>query len=201
MCRTLNSDYFDFIEAVILNSPPCHFHFMRDKSVATLLSGIILLSLCALSCSHKGSPAAATGAKNNSVSVSSPSCIIYRTRSDYSVNVPVTLSDDKTRIVSYPDIKDIYYNGRLSVPTLLSEGFFLDNRGIGAGVAFLSYTYDEYSKLASTPPAAELMKKIIDKDPLVEMYDCGKRSQYSNPEEELNAMIRAGDFKRCTKIK
>lgn len=167
----------------------------------TLLSAIILLAASALSCSHKGSPAAATGTNNKAVSVSSPPCIIYRTRSDYSGNVPVILSGDKSRIVSYPDIKDIYYAGRLSVPTLLSDGFLLDNRGINAGVAFLSYTYDEYSKLSATPTATELMKKILDKSPLVEMYQCGQRSQYSNPVDELNAIIKAGDFKRCTKLK
>lgn len=113
----------------------------------------------------------------------------------------MTLSADKDKIVSYPDIRDIYYNGKLSEPTFLADSFLLDNRGIGPQVAFLSYTYEEYSKLQATPPATDLMKMLLNKDPLVEMYQCGLRSQYTDIEKELNTLITSGKLNTCKKLK
>jgi len=104
---------------------------MRKKSILKLFSCYFLTGLILISCTHQVSPSGfAAGSKRGTVGVSSPPCIIYRTRSDYSMYVPVTLSADKSKIVSYPDIKDIYFNGKLSVLTLLADGFLLDNRGI-----------------------------------------------------------------------
>ena len=133
--------------------------------------------------------------------VSSPPCIIYHTRADYSMHVPVMLSSDKSKIVSYPDIKDISINGKFTVPTLLDSAFLLDNRGIGLNVAFLDYTYEEYSNLGLTPSVTDLMKMLLDKDPLVDMYQCGMRSQYANIEDDLNALINSGKLYTCKKLK
>ena len=175
---------------------------MRNKSILRLLSGFLSAGLLFISCSHHvSSPGSAATSKKGTITVNSPPCIIYRTRSDYSRYVPVTLSADKSKIDSYPDIKDIYYNGKLSVPTPLANGFLLDNRGIGLQVAFLDYTYEEYSKLSSTPPATDLMSRLLDKDPLVEMYQCGRRSQYTNIEQELNVLITSGKLNTCKKLK
>jgi hypothetical protein len=175
---------------------------MRNKSILRLLSGFLSAGLLLMSCSHHvSSTTSAAGSKKGTIAVNSPPCIIYRTRSDYSMNVPVTLSADKSKIVSYPDIKDIYYNGKLSVPTLLANGFLLDNRGIGLQVAFLNYTYEEYSRLSSTPHATDLMSLLLDKDPLIEMYQCGRRSQYTDIEHELNVLITSGKLNTCKKLK
>ena len=154
------------------------------------------------SCSHHiHQTRKADDSKVKTVAVSSPPCIIYRTRSDYSMRVPVTLSPDKSKIVSYPDIKDIYYQGKFAVPTLLDSAFLLDNRGIGLQVAFLDYTYEEYSQLASTPPATDLMSLLMDKDPLVDMYQCGFRIQYTDIELELDNIINSGKLNTCKKLK
>jgi len=175
---------------------------MRKTTLLKLLSGYFLAAVILISCSHHISPSVpADTSKRGSAGVTSPPCIIYRTRSDYSMYVPVILSADKSKIVSYPDIKDIYYNGKLSLPSPLAGGFLLDNRGIGAEVAFLSYTYEEYGKLSSTPPATDLMSILLDKDPLVEMYQCGQRSQYTKIEEELNVLITLGKLNTCKKLK
>jgi hypothetical protein len=175
---------------------------MSTKSVPGLIGICFLAGLLFVSCSRHNTPAdSSPELKNKSVSVPSPPCIIYRTRLDYSRNVPVILSEDRTKIVSYPDIKDIYYNGRLSVPTVLANGFLLDNRGISKQVAFLQYTYEEYSKLPSTPRVADLMSRILDKDPLLEMYQCGQRSQYTDIEKELNDLITSGKLSTCKKLK
>jgi len=175
---------------------------MRKKSITRFLLCYLSASLLFISCTHNLAPTGvSTDSKIKPAGVSSPPCIIYRTRSDYSGYVPVALSADKSKIVSYPDIRDIFYNGKLSLPTLLAEGFLLDNRGIGPQVAFLSYTYEEYSKLPATPPATDLMNLLLDKDPLVEMYQCGQRSQYTDIEKELNILITSGKLTTCKKIK
>ena len=145
--------------------------------------------------SENGTPVeSTTGTKNpdeqNVSAVASPKVIVYKTKKDYSHNVPVILSDDKKTIVSYPHPKDVYYNGRLAYPTPLVDGYLLDNRGIGPNVAFLSYTYEEYCKLDKVPDINTLYKKIIDKDPITEMWLCGFRHNYgSDISVKLNDMI------------
>jgi hypothetical protein len=116
--------------------------------------------------------------------------IVYKTRKNYYDNVPVILTSDKKNIVSYPSIYDVYYNGKLSYPTKLTDGYLLDNRGINENVAFTSYTYEEYSKLKETPSKDELLKRIIDKNPLIVIVYCGNRSNYKNEVEELNDQIK-----------
>lgn len=159
-----------------------------------ILIGGILTSCCSAKKAETTQPIAGVG-------IPGPKVIIYKTTKDYSKQVPVTLTDDKKSIASYPDIRDIYFNGALAYPTQLNDGFLLDNRGITANVAFLNLTYEEYSKLPVTPAADELMKMIIDKHPLTVMYNCGSRSTFKETEKELNAKIDAGDFTSFTKIK
>jgi len=175
---------------------------MQKKTILIFFCFDLLAGLLFLSCSHHTVPAGSAGAATSgTMGISSPPCIVYRTRSDYSRNVPVILSDDQSTIVSFPDIKDVFFNGTLSYPTRLTNGYLLDNRGIGPMVAFLSYTYEEYSRLASTPSARELMNRILDKDPLLEMYQCGHRSDYSDPEQELNVIITSGKLSAFKKLK
>jgi hypothetical protein len=140
-----------------------------------------------------------TTSENNSIDYSlSPVAIIYKTKNDYYDKVPVTLNDNKTKIISYPGPKDIFYNEKLSLPEKLSDGFLLDNRGINKNVAFLNITYSEYSTLTEAPLLSEMMKMIIDKDPLTEMYNCGSRYQYKDIVADLNKFI---DNKKLSKFK
>jgi hypothetical protein len=156
------------------------------------------------SCSKKVAPQGSSASpqeKQASASVPSAPCIIYKTKSDYAKYVPVMLSEDKLKIVSYPDIKDVYYKGKLAYPTQLADGFLLDNRGIGPDVAFLSVTYEKYRDLPKTPTMDELMNLILEKDPITEMYQCGNRSQYADPEKELNDLISGGNLNKCKKLR
>jgi hypothetical protein len=163
--------------------------------LATLiLIGGILTSCCTAKKAENAQPITGAG-------IPGPKVIIYKTTKDYSKLVPVTLGDDKKSIASYPDIKDIYFDGLLAYPTQLNDGFLLDNRGISANVAFINLTYEEYSKLPATPSPDELMKIIIDKQPLSVMYNCGPRSAFKQMETELNAKIDAKDFSAFTRIK
>lgn len=115
-----------------------------------------------------------------------PPVIIYKTVEDYNSLVPVILNDEKTKIVSYPSIKDIKMSGK---PTELINGYLLDNRGISKNVAFLKYTYEEYAELPKTPNSDELFKMILSNDPLLEIYDCGKRNSFKDLIPELNQKI------------
>jgi hypothetical protein len=172
--------------------------FKMSNSVCILLLSVSVI----LACSRTVDPSG-TGSSVKTVQSSVPSapCIIYKTKSDYSRNIPVILSEDKTRIVSYPDVKDVYFKGTIAYPTVLNDGFLLDNRGIGPNVAFLSVTYEQYLKMVQTPSSAELFELIIDKDPIQEMIQCGNRSKYSDIEKELNELISSGKIDTCTKLK
>jgi len=161
--------------------------------VSVLLSG---------SCSKKTTVQAGAAKDNQAMTAHNalPPCIIYKTKADYSKQVPVGMSEDKKSIVSYPDVKDVMINGSYPYPLPLEDGFLLDNKGIGPDVAFLDYTYEAYSRLPKTPDAAELMKHILVKNPLTAMYRCGSKSQYRNIEAELNVIIHSG-LKGCKRLK
>ncbi len=128
---------------------------------------------------------------------SSPPTIIYKTKNDYSKFVPVTLSEDKSKIVSYPSPKDIYYNGKLAYPTKLKNGYYLDNRGLNKNSVFLNITYEEYSKYKEAPSLNELYLKVADKNPFIEFYDCGNRYRFKNEIKEINKIIISGKLKEC----
>lgn len=130
-----------------------------------------------------------------------PPVIVYKTKKDYSTNVPVTLTMDRKNISSYPGIKDLKIKGKFAYPTPLKDGFLLDRRGISERVAFLDITYEEYSKLEKTPSSDELKNMILDDDPLEEMYFCGSRNSFRNVEKEVNEIIESGDLTVWSKMK
>ncbi len=129
-----------------------------------------------------------------------PPTIVYKTKKDYSKNVPVKLNDEKNRIVSYSGPGDLTYQGKLAYPTELENGYLLDNIGIGENVAYLSLTIDVYTKSAKAFTTDELFKLIIDNDPLVEMYNCGNRNSFKNDVKEINEIIKNKQLKDCKKL-
>jgi hypothetical protein len=151
------------------------------------------------SCARKAAPAGSSG-QPAQVSAGPP-CIIYKTRDDYSKKVPVELSADRKTIMSYPDVKDVFIDGKPAYPTPLADGYLLDNRGIGPHVAFLKLSYEEYHALPRTPDASELLTMILSDDPLLEMYKCGTKYQYKDLVAELNGMILEGKIHECQKLK
>ena len=110
----------------------------------------------------------------------SPVVYIYKTKADYSHQVPVMMDEARTRILSYP------------APGDLKMGDLLDNKGIGPNVAFLTYTYEEYSQLPTAPSMTDLMSHILDKYPLLEIRACGRRADYKDIVIELNEKIAEG---------
>jgi hypothetical protein len=121
--------------------------------------------------------------------ITGPLTVIYKTRKDYRHHVPVILSDDKTRIVSFPAPGDLKHGNTYTIPTKLHNGYLLDNRGINQNVAFLKWTYEEYAALKKTPSAAELYRAIADKNPLTDLYICGPRHDPKNSVQQLNILI------------
>ncbi len=130
-----------------------------------------------------------------------PPLIIYKTKNDYSDKVPVILSEDKSKITSYPAASDLIRNGELTLPVELHDGFLLDKRGINQNVAFLDISYGTFTKAMRVYTVQQLYDMIIDKDPLTEMYDCGNKTEYKNEEEELNAIIDEGKLDSLKKLK
>ena len=67
----------------------------------------------------------------------SPIVYVYKTKADYSHQVPVIMDEARTRILSYPAPGDLKMGNGLRLPTVLNKGYLLDNKGIGPNVAFL----------------------------------------------------------------
>lgn len=128
----------------------------------------------------------------------SQTAIIYKTTADFSQNVPVTMNSSRTEIVSYPAPTDLYYNGKLAQPTLLKNNYLLDNRGITENVVFLKYTYKQYAQLKEAPSLTEMMQNIVEKYPLMEYINCGKRTSQGNEITYYNAIID-NNFDGCKK--
>ncbi len=130
-----------------------------------------------------------------------PQAIIYKTKKNYDKLVPVILSEDKSKIVSYPHPSDVSIDNKFLYPTKLNKGYLLDNKGINKNVAFLNITYEEYSKLKTTPSLKELFSMILDKDPLTEIYNCGNRYGHKNLITDINKMINDNKLNKCKCLK
>ncbi len=158
---------------------------------------LFIMAIMALlfSCKTK-QPVAAT--KGKPIYAPAP-VIVYKTKLDYSQHVPVTLTDDKKSIVSYPATSDVYFGGDLAYPVRLEDGYFLDRRGIDANSAFTKWTYYEYSRLPKTPSQEEIMLGLLETDPFTEIWDLGSRGAFTDLENDLNKIIKNGklsDYKR-----
>ena len=169
------------------------------KKVFLLL--LIFASASTYSCMNQTKEVTSEPIVSTGVGATGPDAIIYKTKAEYDKLVPVIMNAEKTSIVSFPGPRDLKYKGEVATPTLLEQGFLLDNRGITENVAFLSITYDEYMALDKAPDKVELLGLIIDNDPLTEMYNCGKRAIYKDETGELNAIIASGDFSKFKKLK
>ncbi len=165
----------------------------RNLLTLVTLSAIVLLTAC------KPNQQAMTS--KNSASMATAPVIIYKTKADYTLQVPVTLTQDKKGLASYPAPSDVFYGGDLAIPVQLEQGYMLDKRGINELSAFTKWTYYEYSRLAKTPDQSEIMNMLLDKDPFTEIYFCGKRSDYKNLVEDLNKIIKRGKLSNFQRIK
>lgn len=98
------------------------------------ISIIMAISICAC-CNYKDE-----SYLRIDYSSASPNVIVYNIKADYFDKVPITLSEDKKSILSYPDPKDLIVDGVYFLPTKLEKGYLLDNRGISINTVFLNIT-------------------------------------------------------------
>jgi hypothetical protein len=165
------------------------------RTVTILILTCMLGSLLAISCAtRKNNNKTETMSQETkpSVGLPSPPAIVYKTKENYDQNVPVLLSADKKRVVSFPAQSDIRINDKFPYPDKLENGYLLDNRGINQNAAFLKFTYEDYYNMDNIPTAERLINYILDDDPFIEMYDAGRRGSFENPVEEINQVIREG---------
>ena len=167
--------------------------------VLYFILSISLLQSCACQSKTKEKKADEPSTKP-AMGMATPPLIIYKTKADYNNKVPVTLSEDKKEIVSYPGSKDVFYKGKLATPTELADDFLLDNRGIDVNVAFLDISYESFSRMMRPLSKEQMFEMILDNDPIVEMYRC-KRKDYKEIPNDLNAMIKKGDLSKCERLK
>ncbi len=173
------------------------------KTTVLLWVLLAVWAVAAVSCSstkNGNAKAEDQSGLQTSVSVPGPPVIVYKTKKDYYDRVPVTLSEDKSRIVGFPAPSDLKRNGEYTYPTKLKNGYLLDNRGIGKNTAFLRFTYQDYYTMDNIPTAERLYNYIIDKEPFVELYDCGKRGDADNLVEMLNRKIVSGEISGCLRL-
>lgn len=129
-----------------------------------------------------------------------PPTMVYKMKGDYSNLVPVVLSDDDSSIVSYPHPMDLSSDSIFLLPSALEKGYWLDNKGIGSKVAFLKWTYDEYSKFDSVPDMSILIANIAYKDPLTELCDCGNKNSFKDVKSQLNELILRDSLRTVCKV-
>ncbi len=173
------------------------------KISGLLYSTLMAVIMLTVSC-NTGKKATKSGSevKRQEIGVASPPVIIYKTRNDYSKNVPVILSEDKSKIISFPAQSDLKKEGEFVYPSQLENGYLLDNRGINQNAAFLRFTYEDYYNMDNIPDAARLMNYIADKEPFTEIYQCGRRGDYQDLINEINKKIKerkTGEFKNLLK--
>lgn len=174
-----------------------NLQIMKKSSIILLSLMITILSAC----SNQSKTTESKASTSSVITATGPEAIIYKTKDDYNLLVPVIMNAEKTEIVSYPAPGDLKYKGKLATPTVLADGFLLDNRGITKDVAFLNITYADYMVLDKTPSRDELMQMIIVKDPLLIMYKCGKRALYQDEVRELNAKILDKELDTFERVK
>ena len=137
-------------------------------------------------------------AKNVDLLFAFPDIVIYKTTKDYTNNVPIIMNAERTRVVRYPAPTDLRRGDRYATPILLDNGYLLDCYGITQNVVFLDYTFEQYANLLQAPALDEMMMHIIDKNPLVELWNCGKSSQYKTL-EDINVIVQS-NFRDCLKL-
>ncbi|MFC2152707.1 hypothetical protein ACFLSE_09275 [Bacteroidota bacterium] len=112
---------------------------------------------------------------------------VYKTKADYSLNVCVELSSDKSWITGFPGPSDV----STELPVTLAEGYILDG-AMGSNSGFLSITNEEYiQNYAVSPGPDSLYKLLLDKDPFLEFYEFNDKKNVFYNESGVNGVDTA----------
>lgn len=160
----------------------------------------LFISMIGGLCMHCKSPA--EPARNNPTVAMSQPLIIYKTTANFNQNTPISLSQDGTVVQGYPSPSDLKNSDGLRLPVELKNGYLLDKRGIGPDVAFIRLTYSEYSQLKRAPEPDQLLKMIIEKQPIKEMWRCSRKANDELNIKYANDLIETGQLdKMCERLK
>lgn len=169
-----------------------------NKNILTTAAAILCI-FSLTSCGRKVAHEATAIAVGNESSVPQllPKAKIYKTNGDYNNNVPITLSADGKRVISFPAPSDLSAN---STPLQLADGFLLDRRGISPNSAFLTLTYNEYAALKQAPSPSELLKLVIPEAKVTEIillpFTIGSAD---DKVADINKLIQSG-LQDCEKM-
>ncbi|CCX43087.1 putative uncharacterized protein [Prevotella sp. CAG:1031] len=128
---------------------------MTSKTAKMILCAA-LLAAGTTACGPKKSTA--TAVSQTSQATFMPQALAYKTNAPALDNVPVTLNDARTSIVSFPAPTDINEKSR---PLPLEGGWLLDRRGISPNSAFTNYTYQRYAVLPHAPSTRTLLEAVM----------------------------------------
>lgn len=111
--------------------------------------------------------------------------------------VPVTLNAAGNALANFPAVTDI---STAQQPIELSDGWWLDCRGISPSTAFTGYTYSRYSSLPDTPAPKTLLASLIPNAKITRIVKLPMTlSQARNDIAAVNALIRKG-LPGCTVV-
>lgn len=130
--------------------------------------------------------------KDTTISNQLSALVIYKTKKNYSNLVPVTLSSDKKRIVGFPHPVDLKNDSSCNYPTLLFNGYWIDNIGITVNTGYINISLEDYSNLNAPPSVNEMMSKLVDESPFLEIWNCGYGNELNI--SELNRIILTENF-------
>lgn len=137
---------------------------MIMKTLATLMTAAAIILATASCAGTKAQITDKTTAETvktptatESNNVRQPQAVLYKMTDGCADLVPVTLSDDGTRVIRYPATSDIRPDSK---PVHIGDGWYLDRMGVTDNTVFTTYTLDQYSSLPATPTADELMRAI-----------------------------------------
>jgi len=162
------------------------------------MQGILFTVAFQLICSCLNQQQENNTEKNSVAFVPAPNVIVYQLNGNWQHLVPVTLSEDKSKIVAYPGPTDVQ---KMKAPLALKYGWWLDTRGISANTAFLSISIEQYKKKSAAPSLEEMMKKIAVLKPFKRIMNCGNFPVNEEYIQMLNEHLRKKTIKKCTCVK
>jgi hypothetical protein len=137
---------------------------------------ILLILFCVVACGEIG--------------VVDRTIYVYRTKNDYSRNVCVELSADKSRVTGFSAPST-----RTKEPLKLANGYLLyGSCGVNSG--FVSLLMEDYTKPIG---ADSLYKLLIDKDPFIDFYECANNSLYTDTGVDtvkINQIIKKNELNK-----
>ena len=180
------------------------YHNYKTQAMKHIIP-IMAASIIASACSQSGKttqpgPAPAPTAismPSTGSNAARPMAIVYSTDRDYTALVPIVMDDSRTRIVSYPDPKDLRHS---ALPTPLSDGYLLDLRGISPNTVFLTITCADYAAMPSPPSPDTLLAHISSLHPFTAMYTLPITAAEARRDPSLCDQYIANGFKGCKEL-